>query len=83
MGYKTAFINTSGEITSVVNTGVDDLYTNGQIYGGLTAIHIEDSINSDDFIRSKYYDLDIQAFQSRIVCPSNYHIWVNSALKMR
>jgi hypothetical protein len=75
MGYKTAFINSFGEVVSVVNTGLDDLYVNGQNYGDLTAIHIDDTINPDEFIRSKYYDLDAQVFGSRPERPSEFHDW--------
>lgn len=79
MARQLAFINSNGDPVSVMTPGTDDMYQEGQQYGDYVAWYIaEDAAN---FMATKYYDFDTQAFATRMTRPSEFHFW-NKTLKI-
>lgn len=75
MAIKIAFVDSNGEIRSILSPGVDDMYVNGQIYGDYTAHHIADGEDPSVFMDTKYYDYIEQQFVNRPSRPSFFHYW--------
>lgn len=74
---KVALINSNGEITTILYPATDSLYENNKYYGDLLSIHISSAEDSTEYIKTKYYDFELESFKDRIPKPSEYHDWMN------
>lgn len=75
MGVQVAFVDTNGDIVTVMSPGTDDMYLNGQVYGDYVAWHLDVNISASEFLSSKYFDFDSNDFATRAIKPSPYHDW--------
>lgn len=80
MAVQVAFVNDNGDVIHIMSPGTDTMYTNGAVYAGNTAWHIDINDNPATFISTKYFDFDLNTFMTRSAKPSNFHNW-NKASK--
>lgn len=73
---KVALVKSNGEVAYTVSPAVDDMYLDGSVYDGMTARHIDHTLNDALVISTWYWDGE---FKTRDAKSNDWQDWVDNA----
>ena len=76
---KVALIRKDGTVASVVSPAVDTLYTDGETYGDLLAVHIQKDAKDAEVINGWVWDGDWVAKPPQ---PTIWHLWSEGSWRL-